>query len=57
MTTDEAIQAAEKELQISRYHEEVSPYPGIRAIHAKRATWLSILLQLAKKAIAKGNTV
>lgn len=55
MTTDEAIQAAEKEFQISRYHEELSPYPGIRAMHSRRASWLSILLALAKQAIAQGK--
>lgn len=52
MTIEDAIQEAEKELQLSRYHEEVSPYPGIRAMYSKRASWLSLLLDLAKQAIA-----
>lgn len=49
MTMEDAIQAAEKELQICRYHEEVSMYPGIRAMYAKRGDWLSWLLTLAKR--------
>ena len=51
LTEQEAIAKAEQELSTSRYIAECTINPGMRAIHDKRCSWLSVILGLAKKAI------
>lgn len=47
----DAIATAEQELSTSRYISECTINPGMRAIHDKRCKWLSVIIQLAKKAL------
>ena len=50
LTEQEAIAKAEQELSTSRYIAECTRSPGMRAIHDKRCSWLSVIVWLAKKA-------
>ena len=51
MTEQEAIAQAEQELSTSRYIAECTRSPGMKAIHNKRCSWLSVIVSLAKKAL------
>lgn len=53
MTEQEAIAKAEQELSTSRYLSEISRNPGMSAIHNNRCAWLSVLVRLARKALAE----
>ena len=58
LTEQEAIAKAEQELSTSRYIAECTRNPGMRAIHDKRCSWLSVIVSLAKKSAAvDGATV
>lgn len=48
MTDQKAIELAKQELSTSSYLGEITRSPGIRAIHAKRCSWLARLVALAE---------
>ena len=56
MTEQDAIVAAEQELNVCRYIAECTRNPGMLAIHRKRCEWISVIIRLAKKAL-KANAV
>lgn len=51
MTIEEAIKKAEKQLSQYSYTAETTTYPGIKEINRTNATWLSMILHYAKKAL------
>ena len=53
MTDQEVIETAKQELSTSGYLAEVTHAPGIRAIHAKRCSWLSRVVSLAEYGLAQ----
>lgn len=51
MTDREALDKAQKELDVASCFEETSPYGGLKAVHRNKIAWLARVLRLARKAL------
>ena len=55
MNEQEAIELAKRELAFSIHVSECGDNEGLRKIYGKRASWLSLIIYLAEKALKGGG--